>query len=282
MARAGSSSSQSPLQETSPLGDLNVSTHVGATMAMPVSTKMGVTAPSTVSTSAPMTRPEMETFVPPFIVGVPSTSNIPSSLLIRPKLDDRNTNVQSLSKEQPYGMPTSMMEQPYGMQTSMMENVHNSVSTFAEQANSFTTHTIHSPSSSSIFGRNSPPVLTTDSMNLLRQQMDESNYEMVNLLTQQIGVVFNPLIRDTNQSYQALTTQMGRITYFFAPRQPVYQLVIQNQQPLRSIEPMVQRPQPAPQPQSVKLLNQGQPEVILVYPNNNADEVVRNVQQQNI
>jgi len=62
MARAGSSSSQSsshaqPLQATSHLGDLNVSTPVGATMAMPVSTKMGVTSPSNVSTSVPMTRP---------------------------------------------------------------------------------------------------------------------------------------------------------------------------------------------------------------------------------
>jgi len=78
-------------------------------------------------------------------------------------------------------------------------------------------HNVHSPSSSSIFGRNTLPTLTTDSMNLLRQQMDESNHEMVNLLTQQIGTVFNSLIRDTNQSYQALTTQMGRIADFFAP-----------------------------------------------------------------
>jgi len=56
MARASSSSSQAqPLQATSPLGDLNVSTPVGATMVMPGSTEMGVTAPSTVSTSTQMT-----------------------------------------------------------------------------------------------------------------------------------------------------------------------------------------------------------------------------------
>jgi hypothetical protein len=53
MACASSSTSQSSsqaqsLQATSPLGDLNVSTPFGATMAMPVSTEMGVTAPSTV------------------------------------------------------------------------------------------------------------------------------------------------------------------------------------------------------------------------------------------
>jgi len=105
----------------------------------------------------------------------------------------------------------------HGMPTSMMENVHNSVSAFADQANPFTINNVHSPSSSSIFGRNTLPPLTTDSMNLLRQQMDESNHEMVNLLTQQIGTMFNPLIRDTNQSYQAFTTQMGRIADSFAP-----------------------------------------------------------------
>jgi hypothetical protein len=96
--------------------------------------------------------------------------------------------------------------------------------------------------------------------------------------------VFNPLIRDTNWSYQALTTQMGRIADFFEPPQSVYQSVtqIQNQQPLRLIEPMVQRPQHVLQPQLVEPVIQGQPKVILVDRNNNADDVVRNVQQQNI
>ena len=71
--------------------------------------------------------------------------------------------------------------------------------------------------------------------------MDESNHEMVNLLTQQIGTVFNPLIRDTNRSYQALTTQMARITDFSAPPQQVFQPITQipNQQPLRLVEQMV-------------------------------------------
>jgi len=103
-------------------------------------------------------------------------------------------------------------------------------------------------------------------------------------ITQQIGTMFNPLIRDTNRSYQALTIQMERITDFFAPPQPAYQPVtqIQNQQSLRLVEPMVQRPQLVPQPQPVEPVIQGQLEVILVGRNDNADEVVRNVQQQNI
>ena len=149
MARASSSFSQSSsqaqsLQATSPLGGLNVSTPVGATMAMPGSTELGVTAPSTVSTSVQMTRPEMGTVIPPFTTSVPTTTSIPSSSAPsnRPRLDDRNTSMQNLSREQPYGMPTSLMA-----------NVHNSVSVFADQANPFTMDNVHRSLSSSIFGR---------------------------------------------------------------------------------------------------------------------------------
>jgi len=163
-AHASSSSSQSssqapPLQATSPLGDLNMSTSVGATMAMPSSTEMVVTAPSTVSMSAQMTRPEMGIVIPPFTTGVPSTTSMPSTSAPsnRPRLDDRNVNMQNVSREQPYGMPTSLMA-----------DVRNSASLFVDQANLFTMHNVHSPSSSSIFGRNTLPPLTTDWMNLLR------------------------------------------------------------------------------------------------------------------
>jgi len=141
-------------------------------MAMPGSTDMGVTAPSSVSTSTQMTRPEMGTVIPPFTAGVPSTTSMPSSSAPsnRSRSDDRNVNIQNISREQPYGMPTSMMA-----------NVHNSATVFVDQANPFVMHNVHSPSSSSTFGRNTLP-LTTDSMNLLRQQIDESNHEMVNFL----------------------------------------------------------------------------------------------------
>jgi len=52
---------------------------------------------------------------------------------------------------------------------------------------------------------------------------------------------------------------MGRIADFFAPPQPVYQPVpqVQDQQPLRLIEHVVQRPQLVPQPQPVKPIIQG-------------------------
>ena len=34
----------------------------------------------------------------------------------------------------------------------------------------------------------------------LRQQMEDTNHEMVNMLTQKIGMVFNPLIQQTHNS----------------------------------------------------------------------------------
>jgi hypothetical protein len=58
-----------------------------------------------------------------------------------------------------------------------------------------------------------PTPLTTASVLSLRQQMDESNHDMVNLLTQQIGTFFNPLIQNTNDSYQMLAYQMGCTTF---------------------------------------------------------------------
>lgn len=52
--------------------------------------------------------------------------------------------------------------------------------------------------------------------------MDESNYDMVNMLTQQTGTMFNPLIQNTNHSYQQLAHQMGRISDLFgAPHEAI-------------------------------------------------------------
>lgn len=45
--------------------------------------------------------------------------------------------------------------------------------------------------------------------------MDDSNLELVNTLTQQMGTIFNPLIANMNQTYEVLANQMGRIAGFF-------------------------------------------------------------------
>jgi len=78
----------------------------------------------------------MGTFVPPYIAGVPFSTSVPSSPLpsVRLRLDDHNVGMQNLSREQAYGMPTSMMA-----------NIQNSASVFADQENPFTIQNAHNP-----------------------------------------------------------------------------------------------------------------------------------------
>ncbi|WJX89442.1 hypothetical protein P8452_71441 [Trifolium repens] len=137
--------------------------------------------------------------------------------------------------------------------------------------------------------------------------MDESNHDMVNMLTQQIGTVFNPLIQNTNQSYQLLANQMGRIADFFGAPQahnqqvPQIQNVVPSQitqapnnaimlAPNNVVNPInqVQQPVPVAEPQvQIQAQQQALPQVeqnpgiVLVNRNQNADDVVRNVQNYN-
>lgn len=106
----------------------------------------------------------------------------------------------------------------------------------------------------------------------MRQQKYESNYEMVNMLTQQIIIVFHPLIQNTTQSYQQLARQMGRIIDFCGAPEA---LVI----PLPNNQVHIEQPLP-----SVVEGNQGQngPEVVFVQRNQDAEQVLRNVQQNNL
>src|ERR1044072_1636782 len=69
------------------------------------------------------------------------------------------------------------------------------------------------------------PPITNNSVQVLRQTMDESNNDIVNILTQQIGDVFNPLITNSNNFYQLLAQQMSRIADFLgAPLPPNHAL----------------------------------------------------------
>jgi len=148
---------------------------MGASMAMPISTEIGVTTPSNVSTTvAVVTQPEIGSFVPPFTTNIHVSIVIPISPYpqVRAILNDRFIAMKNFIREQPFGMPTSMMA-----------SLQNNAFTFADHANPFTLYNAHSPLGSSIIGRNVPPTLTTESMISLRQQMGESNHEMVNMLT---------------------------------------------------------------------------------------------------
>jgi len=112
---------------------------------------------------------------------------------------------------------------PYGMLTSMMQGLHTNPSASLESLN-VQMPQLFNPGVSVPFGTpqqsftpfGSPQQsLTNASLNALRQKMEETNHEMVNLVTQQIGAVINTLIQDTNKSYQALSVQMERMADFF-------------------------------------------------------------------
>jgi len=93
--------------------------------------------------------------------------------------------------------------------------------------------------------------------------MEDKNHEMVNQVTQQIGTVINPLIRDTNNSYQALSAQMERIANFFgAP--PVRNTLVPHNRNARAIETPAegldnQMPRDMAQEQLVQPQVQGEP-----------------------
>lgn len=62
--------------------------------------------------------------------------------------------------------------------------------------------------------------LTNSSAVVLRQQMNESNHEMVQMLAQTMGTIFNPLIQNTTQSNQQMAAQVTHIVDFFGVPQP--------------------------------------------------------------
>src|ERR1044072_4044030 len=119
---------------------------------------------------------------------------------------------------------------------------------------------------------------------------------MVNSLNKEIGDVFNPLINNTNNSYQLLAQQMGRIAEFFGTPPPpnytipqIHPLVNQPNvgvlnQGIRINEP--EQPQIVPQPiqQVVPPLVEGNacqnnPPIVMVQRHEDPDQVVRRVQQ---
>jgi len=110
--------------------------------------------------------------------------------------------------------------------------------------------------------------------------MEDTNHEMVNMLTQQICIVFNPLIQQTHNSYQTLTDQMGRITNFFgaAPIQNRSVPQNQNQRPVQIPVKRMNNEVPVAQMQQLVVEPQLQEEPervpILVQSNQDVDQVV--------
>lgn len=118
----------------------------------------------------------------------------------------------------------------YGMSPTTMESLQTGTSTHEErEMATLSPYNQHPVSTSSI---NNPsqtappsgglghipyvmPMLNMTSFMSVRHQLDESNHEMVNMLTQQMTTLFNPLNQNTNQFYELLANQIGRRADFF-------------------------------------------------------------------
>lgn len=132
------------------------------------------------------------------------------------------------------------------------------------------------------------PPLTTSSLLAMRQQMDANNHDMVNMFVQQIGIVFNLLIQNTNHTYQQFAHQMGRIFILFvAPKaliQPAPQIKaigeIKNPGVVNNAGFLNNQVQQRVIPKIVKgELGRNDLEVVLVNRNQDAYQVVRGIKQ---
>jgi len=93
-----------------------------------------------------------------------------------------------------FTLPMVTMDYPYGMPTTMMAGFQTNASTYATTAFSPNNTHLTLGSALSILGWNGQPSLTTASLMSLRQQIDESNYDIVNMLTQQIDTTNRHII----------------------------------------------------------------------------------------
>jgi len=174
---------------------------------------------------------------------------------------------------------------PYGMPSSLMQGLHTNPSTFSENVNASLPQLFY-PWVSVPF-RTPQQSLTNASLVALRQQMEDSNHEMVNQVTQQIGMIINLLIRDTNNSYQALSAQMERIANFFGTP-PAQNIPVPQNQDVREIETPAERadnqmPRNVAQPQEVQPQAPEEPEriPIMVNRHQDADQVVMQARRNN-
>lgn len=96
----------------------------------------------------------------------------------------------------------------------MMASLHTNPVTFADNAANNYSAMLAFRSTICNHGRTIPPQMgmgfssqamqtfTSNSVIRMRHQMDESNRDIVNTLTQQMSTIYNPLIQNTNKSYQ--------------------------------------------------------------------------------
>lgn len=142
-----------------------------------------------------------------------------------------------------FSMPLNGRKHPYGMPTSTMTSLHNTTSTFTKHVGNTPLPLQGSNLAINNMVRISQPLgmgftiqtsnLTNHYAAVIRQQIDESNHEIVQMLANQMNTIFNPLIQNTTQTNKQIAAQMTHIVDFFGvpqpPRHPQREWMIENQ-----------------------------------------------------
>lgn len=63
--------------------------------------------------------------------------------------------------------------------------------------------------------------ITNNTFKSIRQQIDESHHDLVNMLTHQMATVKNLMFTNANYNYQLLARQMGRLAHIFGAPDPI-------------------------------------------------------------
>ncbi|XP_050915750.1 uncharacterized protein LOC127130832 [Lathyrus oleraceus] len=131
--------------------------------------------------------------------------------------------------------------------------------------------------------------LSNTSVAVLRQQMDDSNHELANMLTNQMGTVFNPLIQESAETNRQVVNQLTRLCNFLgAPARQMTQMIrpiVPVQMEIWAAEEetvhegQIIRPL---QNQGVESGVTGRNQVIMVNRHQDADQIVDQHRQENL
>ena len=125
--------------------------------------------------------------------------------------------------------------------------------------------------------------------------MDESNHDIVQMLTESLTTILNPLIQNTTELNQQMTAQMARMSDFLSVPQPhqhplrdwmrenygvsfeedpTINQILQNRPPPEMVNQGVGVEPPRVEPQ---ISREREPRIVMVNRNQNVDNVIRQI-----
>ncbi|XP_050890427.1 uncharacterized protein LOC127095840 [Lathyrus oleraceus] len=131
--------------------------------------------------------------------------------------------------------------------------------------------------------------LSNTSISVLKKKMDDSNHELVNMLTNQMGTIFNPVIHESAETNRQVANQLTRLCNFLGA--PVRQMaqVVRQTVPVQMVigaaedetvhEGQILRPQ---QNQGVESGVAGRNQMVLVNRHQHADQIVDQHRQEDV